>query len=81
MRRPDRVVAARLDGSGAPTAFRWRGHWYRVAECLDEWVYRTPWWVDGGEERCFYRVRATEGGVFELAVGPDRGVRLYRVFD
>ena len=81
MRRLDRVVPARLDGSGTPTAFHWRGRWYCVVERLDEWVYRTPWWVDGGEERFFYRVRVAEGGVFELAVGPDRGVRLYRVFD
>ncbi len=81
MRRPDRAVSARLDDAGAPTAFCWYGRWYRVAERLDEWVYRTPWWVEGAEEQSFYRVRVAEGGVFELMVGPDRGVRVYRVFD
>jgi hypothetical protein len=81
-----RRVEARIGADGRPLAFCWRRRWHRVAEVLEEWVYRRPWWEAGATEereaeRAFYRVRAESGGVFELAVEPDGSATLHRAFD
>ena len=81
----DRPVEVRAGADGRPSAFRWRGRWLRVAEVLEEWVYRRPWWkvgdADADAERSFYRVRTETGGVFELAVAASGAARLHRAFD
>jgi hypothetical protein len=75
-------VAARHGADGRPAAFRWRRRWRRVAEVLEEWVYRPAWWEpDAGPERTFYRVRDEAGAVFELAVTPDGRTFLHRTID
>lgn len=33
------------EASGAPTAFAWRGVWYRVDEILATWRLRDRWWA------------------------------------
>jgi len=85
----NRPVAVKVGEDGRPTAFRWAGRWQWVAEVLEEWVYRQPWWelpiwgdAPGREaESAFFRVRVEAGGVFEVALDPGGAGRLYRVFD
>ena len=85
----DRPVAARLADDGRVVGFRWRGRWEAVAEVLEEWVYRQPWWQqtiwgdspDRQPERTVYRVLTQSGGVFEIAVDPDGRASVYRAYD
>ena len=85
----NRPVDVRLGEDGRPIAFRWVGRWQQVAEILEEWVYRQPWWEaplwgdapGRGPQSTFFRVRVEAGGVFEVAVDQGGSGRLYRVFD
>jgi hypothetical protein len=85
-----RPVAVAADPRGRPVALRQGRTWRRVAEVLEEWVYREPWWersfLDGtpgaAPERLFYRVRLQDGAVVELQRrGEDGRWLLHRTFD
>jgi hypothetical protein len=43
----DDLSSAVGDLSGAPTAFAWRGVWYRVDAILATWRLRDRWWAGG----------------------------------
>ena len=78
MHQPVRV---RRGADDRPCGFAWRGRWHPVAEILDTWVYRSPWWRATPLEETFYRVRTAEGGLYELAEdGADR-YRMHRIYD
>ena len=87
----NRPVRVDVTHTGRPVAFRWEGRWHRVADILDEWVYREPWWeralVPGqgpgrAPERTFYRIAAEGGAVMELVYrDPEGEWRLYRTYD
>jgi poly(3-hydroxyalkanoate) synthetase len=51
----------------APSAFRWRGEWVRVAEVEREWQSSDGKGAGSwGVGRTYFRVRAESGEVFEL---------------
>ena len=41
---PVEVRSASPDGTGAPSAFLWRGRLYVVRDVLGHWLERTSWW-------------------------------------
>ena len=61
----EQTVPVRLDKNGGPAAFAWRDRMYRVAEVQDRWRLLGAWW-DGEGEYTFYRVRAHDGGFYDL---------------
>lgn len=87
----NRTVQVYTARAGRPAAYRWAGHWHRVAEILDAWVYREPWWEqrflpergpDNAPERTFYRIIDQAGAVVELMHrDPEGDWRLYRMYD
>lgn len=86
----DRPVVVATGRHGRPIACRWDRRWRRVAEVLDEWVYREPWWerslfeegTGAAPERAFFRVRLQDGAVVDLQRRSEDGAwRLHRVFD
>jgi len=86
----NRMVAVATGRHGRPLAYQRERRWLHVAEVLEEWIYREPWWERSflderpGEapERAFYRVRLEGGGVVELLRRSEDGTwRLYRAFD
>lgn len=85
-----RAITVSTGRHGRPLAYRSGRRWCPVAEVLDEWVYREPWWErsfleeDPGcaPERRVFRVRAEDGGLAELEHRSENGAwRLYRTFD
>jgi hypothetical protein len=85
----NRAILVRVGRDGRPSAFRWPAQrWRGVAEVLEEWVYRAPWWDAAlreqdpaqAEDTVFFRVLTGDGAVVELAASPG-GWRLYREFD
>lgn len=66
MRRYRDPVEVTLAADGLPTAFRWRGEWYRVA-VIDTWRLEARWWEpERAAERTYYRVLTRDHQVFEL---------------
>lgn len=74
-----------------PTAFRWRGHRYRVTAVLGHWREDPGWWRRPSgepiriEQRDLWRVEAQNGapvpGVYELVRRGEDAWRLDRVWD
>lgn len=70
-----------------PVTFEYAGGRHRVAGILETWVmFSTPWWEDPGAiqqgpaEVTMWRVRTTQGGVYELEQAGTRW-RLYKAYD
>ncbi len=85
-----RAVTVATGRHGRPLAYRSGRLWCHVAEVLDEWIYREPWWErsfleeDPGcaPERRVFRIRAQDGALAELEHRSANGIwRLYRTFD
>ena len=85
-----RSVAVAAGPQGRPLRLRLGQRWRRVAEVLEEWVYREPWWErsfldeapGAAPEHTFYRVRLEDGAVVELQRrGGDGRWLLHRTFD
>ena len=75
MGRIDEAVAVLVDQEGAPTLFRWREKDYQVSSRPVRWFARSEWWAgerahrgigSGAVEVEMWRLRVTEGGVFDL---------------
>ena len=85
-----RPVAVATGPHGRPLAYQVERRWRQIAEIMEEWVYREPWWERSllaerpadAPQRTFYRVRDEQGAVLELQYRHDEGRwRLYRTFD
>lgn len=86
----EEVEVEEVAGSIRPTAFRWRGHQYRVTAVLGHWREDPGWWRRPSgepiriEQSDLFRVEARNGapvpGVYELARRGDQW-RLDRVWD
>jgi uncharacterized protein DUF6504 len=48
---PVEVRSASPDGTGAPSAFLWRGRVYLVRDVLGHWCERTSWWSSPAARR------------------------------
>ena len=86
----DEVEVEEVADGVRPTAFRWRGHQYRVTRVLGHWREDPGWWRRPSgepirvEQSDLWRVEAQNGaplpGVYEL-VRRGEGWRLDRVWD
>jgi hypothetical protein len=75
-------LTVNLDGrKNAPATFSRRGRTYHVTDVQDCWRLIGNWW-DGHGEKTFFRVRVSDGGVFELAYDHgNHNWQLHRVED
>lgn len=62
-----------------PKRFFWFKRWVNISLVMDKWKEAGRWW-EGDEEKVFFRVLSTEGGMYELYVGKLRW-NLYKVYD
>lgn len=76
------IPAPTLDSQRRPLIFRWAGQVIHVAEVLDQFITAGRWW-EQEPEQVWWRVKARDGGVFELTHGQDQQGqwRLYRILD
>jgi len=78
---PDRPIKIKVDVSSEPTELYMRGQWSKVEEVLEVWRDTGCWW-EGEEEKIFYRVALSKGGMVEIyryVVGGKWFV--YRIYD
>jgi Family of unknown function (DUF6504) len=45
--RSGRFLRVKVDSTGAPVGFRWRGRWHVVRAVHAHWVEAGSWWADG----------------------------------
>lgn len=50
-----------VDGTGAPSRFRWRGQWHRVHRVHAHWVEAGSWWSDNAPRAGESRTRESLG--------------------
>ena len=87
----EEVEVEELADGVRPTAFRWRGHHYRVTSVLGHWREDPGWWRRPSgepiriEQRDLFRVEAANGapvpGVYELVRRGEDDWCLDRVWD
>jgi hypothetical protein len=63
-KRYDHEVEVERD-AGMPSAFRWRGRQWTVADVIGRWRIEGRWWAEG-RDREYWRVEARGGAVFDL---------------
>jgi hypothetical protein len=63
-KRYDHEVEVERD-AGMPSAFRWRGRRWTVADVIGRWRIEGRWWAEG-RDREYWRVEARGGAVFDL---------------
>jgi hypothetical protein len=63
-KRYDHEVEVERD-AGMPSAFRWRGRHWLVADVIGRWRIEGRWWAEG-RDREYWRVEARGGAVFDL---------------
>ncbi len=61
----NKPIDAAADPDDKPSSFTWGARWLQVAQVLERWRDTGCWW-DGEGEKLFYRLLATDGGVYEL---------------
>lgn len=76
------LLAVNLDhDKTTPRAFSRRGRHYHISEIQECWRLVGDWW-DGHGEKTFFRVRVSDGGIYELAYDHAGQVwQLHRVED
>lgn len=69
------------DRGAKPSRFFWYKRWHNVMDVLEQWKDTGRWW-DGEDEKVFFRLQVSEGGVYELFSDMAKNQwRLYKVYD
>ena len=68
-----------LTEKDAPKRFFWFKRWVNISKILDAWRDVGRWW-DGDQEKTFFRVVSSEGGIYEVYSEKGRW-NLYKVYD
>lgn len=62
-----------------PKRFFWFKRWVSVSKIMDAWKEIGRWW-DNDQERAFFRVVSSDGGIYEIYSQRQRW-SLYKVYD